>query len=212
MINLFLDTCHHNLIVAIYKDSNPLKIVIEDSDRNLSERLLPIIRNAVSECNLNIKDIDLIIVANGPGSFTGIRIATTVAKTMAYALDCKITTISELKVMATHEHQTDYIASMIDARRDYVYAALYDKKGNAIIEDSHILYDEFVQRVKDITSLDNVTFVSYETYEALIVQKPVLNITLLMDNIKDMKEISAHLVNPNYLKKTEAEEKLQSNV
>lgn len=209
MITLFIDTCHYNLIVGIYRDNEELILINEKNDNHLSERLLPLIDKAFKQVNLDINDTENIIVANGPGSFTGVRIGVTVAKTLAYSLKCKIHTVSELKIMATHSSQYQYIVPLIDARRGAVYAAMYSIDLNSVIEDTYIPLRSLLDRIEEITTLDQVIFISYDNFEDIdtVVPKIALD-SIVLDNL-DCDGVISHLVNPNYLKKTEAEEKLE---
>lgn len=208
MITLFIDTCHYNLIVGIYRDNEELILLKEKNDNHLSERLLPLIDNAFTQVNLDINDTENIVVANGPGSFTGVRIGVTVAKTLAYSLNCKIHTVSELKVMATHSFDTKYIVPLIDARRDAVYGAMYSNCLEPVIEDTYIPLSDLLDKITEITSMDQVTFVSYENFENINTVIPTIALSSVISENKDDEGIVCHLVNPNYLKKTEAEEKL----
>lgn len=207
MITLFIDTCHHNLMVGVYEDDKELSLVNEVNDNHLSERLLPLIEKTVSSVNLDINDINNIIVANGPGSFTGVRIGVTVAKTLAYSLGCPIHTVSELLVMSSGNYTTKYVVPLIDARRDAVYGAMYSSD-NSIINDSYILLSELLNEVKDKVSLDDVTFVSYENFDNINIKIPKIDLTQIIKDSLGSEGTLCHLVNPNYLKKTEAEEKL----
>lgn len=207
MITLFIDTCHHNLIVGVYKDTEELILMREDNDSHLSERLLPLIENAMNSINLDINSVDNIIVANGPGSFTGVRIGVTVAKTLAYSLGCPIHTVSELMVMSSGNYSTKYIVPLIDARRDAVYGAMYSNN-EVIIKDMYIPFNDLLNEIKMKISLDDVTFVSYENFENIKVEIPKINLTEIIKQNINVEATLCHLVNPNYLKKTEAEEKL----
>lgn len=210
MITLFIDTCHHNLIVGIYKDKEELILIKEDNDNHLSERLLPLIDRAFSQADLDINATNNIIVANGPGSFTGVRIGVTVAKTLAYSIGCKIYTVSELKVMATHKLDTKYVVPLIDARRDAVYGAMYSSELEPFINDIYLPLDDLITRIKEFTNLDDVTFVSYEQFDSIDTIIPNINLdSIILENL-DNDGMLCHLVNPNYLKKTEAEEKLEA--
>lgn len=208
MITLFIDTCHYNLIVGIYRDNEELILLNEKNDNHLSERLLPLIDKAFMQVNLDINDTENIIVANGPGSFTGVRIGATVAKTLAYSLNAKIHTVSELKIMATHTFNTKYVVPIIDARRDTVYGAMYSNILEPVIEDMYTPLSDLIDKIKEITSLDQVTFVTYESFENLTTIIPKINLSSIISENLDGEGILCHLVNPNYLKKTEAEEKL----
>lgn len=208
MITLFIDTCHHNLIVGIYRDNQELILLNEKNDNHLSERLLPLIDRAFLQANLDINDTENIIVANGPGSFTGVRIGVTVAKTLAYSLGCKIHTVSELRIMATSSFTTKYVVPLIDARRDAVYGAMYSDMLESVIEDTYIQLTDLLEKIKEITTLDQVTFVTYESFDNITSLVPTINIASVVSENLNGDGILSHLVNPNYLKKTEAEEKL----
>lgn len=207
MITLFIDTCHHNLIVGVYKDTEELILMHEDNDNHLSERLLPLIEKAMNSINLDINNVDNIIVANGPGSFTGVRIGVTVAKTLAYSLGCPIHTVSELLVMSSGNYTTKYVVPLIDARRDAVYGAMYSNN-EVIINDTYIPFNDLLNEIKTKISLDDITFVSYEDFEDIKVEIPKIDLTPIIKNNFASEGTLCHLVNPNYLKKTEAEEKL----
>ena len=207
MITLFIDTCHHNLIVGVYKDTEELILMHEDNDNHLSERLLPLIEKAMNSINLDINNVDNIIVANGPGSFTGVRIGVTVAKTLAYSLGCPIHTVSELLVMSSGNYTTKYVVPLIDARRDAVYGAMYSNN-EVIINDTYIPFNDLLNEIKTKISLDDITFVSYEDFEDIKVEIPKIDLTPIIKNNLASEGTLCHLVNPNYLKKTEAEEKL----
>ena len=207
MITLFIDTCHHNLIVGVYKDTEELILMHEDNDNHLSERLLPLIEKAMNSINLDINNVDNIVVANGPGSFTGVRIGVTVAKTLAYSLGCPIHTVSELLVMSSGNYTTKYVVPLIDARRDAVYGAMYSNN-EVIINDTYIPFNDLLNEIKTKISLDDITFVSYEDFEDIKVEIPKIDLTPIIKNNLASEGTLCHLVNPNYLKKTEAEEKL----
>lgn len=209
MITLFIDTCHYNLIVGVYKNKEQLVFYRENNDNHLSERLLPLIKKAIDTSNINISDINNIVVANGPGSFTGVRIGVTVAKTLAYALKCSIHTVSELKIMATGEYKTKYIVPLIDARRGFVYSGIYNQNLESVIEDNYISLDDFIKKVSEISNQNDITYVSYEDFSQVNTVVPAIDILKIINAVDNDNGILCHLVNPNYLKKTEAEEKLK---
>lgn len=197
MISLFLDTSSHNLIAGIYKDTEELVLNIEENDNNLSKRVLPFIDKTIKQAEISVKDINKIFVVNGPGSFTGIRIGVAAAKTMAWALKIDICPISELEVMASGK--TTKTMALIDARRGYVYAGMYEHLKN-IMEDQYIELDILKKKYKD------VTYVSYDNIEGA--EMPKLNIKKIIKKHLKNKSVNPHSLNPCYLKKTEAEEKL----
>ena len=93
---LFIDT-HDELITVALKTKDNLYIKTKESECSHSIYTMPMIASLFDDNNLNIKDLEKIIVVNGPGSFTGIRIGLSIAKTISYALNIPIKTISSLK-------------------------------------------------------------------------------------------------------------------
>lgn len=207
MITLFLDTSTTKFIVGIYHDFNCLFLDIDDNNNDLSSKVLPKIDNLLKKCDLLLDDIDRIIVVNGPGSFTGIRVGVTIAKTLAWTKNIDILTISSLELLATTQSSKEYVVPLIDARRDYFYAGVYLNEKN-IMSDQYISRIDLLDKIKKITNLNNVYFVSYDNIDNLDVHYPELVIEKIIKKYSKRKSLNPHSVNPNYLKKVEAEEKL----
>ena len=204
MISLYIDTSSSYLYSALIKDKKILQEVKENYGQELSVEALPQIIKLFEKASITPKDIEKIFVVVGPGSFTGIRIGVTIAKTMAFSLKISIIPVSSLKAMAISARKdTPYIMPLIDARRGYVYGAVYDKNMREVVKEQHILLTELVDKVPDtysVISNDQLPVtVSREEYDP-----DILKIVTFYDS---EKPISPHLVNPNYLKRTEAEEK-----
>ena len=100
MTLFYIDTTSSYLYTAIVKDSTLLIERKKDLGKNLSVETTNVVSDMFNEVGLKPIDIDKIIVVNGPGSFTGIRIGVTLAKIMAYSLKIPITTITSLEAMA----------------------------------------------------------------------------------------------------------------
>lgn len=204
MISLLIDTSSVNLLVSIVKGEKILTFTKISDVKSISIKILEEIDKSLQKCNLEIKDIDTIFIVNGPGSFTGIRVGVTVAKTIAFSLHKKIIPISSLALMATTDFDSDYIVPYIDARRGYVYAGIYDKNLESSMKDAYIKIEDLLEKVKD----KNVTFTGYTTVEKIENYKnPEENIIKIVTKYQDYQSANPHEVNPNYLKKTEAEEK-----
>lgn len=201
---LYIDTSSDYLYSGIVVDDKLVSSIKKKYEKDLSKEALPKIIELFDESNITPKDLDKIIVVNGPGSFTGIRIGITIAKTIAWALNINITPISGLTAMAISCNTNTYKMPLIDARRGYVYGAIYDKDNNKVIEDSHIELKELLDKSKDldievITNNDLNLSIKKESYDP-----DILKIVKYYENSDG---INPHLVNPIYLKKTEAEEK-----
>lgn len=207
MINLFIDTCTKYLILALYKNNEIIEYFQMEADNNLSVLLLPKIDELLKKSNLEIKDVDKMYVSNGPGSFTGIRIGVTTAKTIAYGLNKEINTVSELEVLASVDTNKKYIVPLIDARRNYVYTGMYNNNLNIEIENKYIDLDEFYNFLSKNYNINDILFVSNDSFN-INTEVPKINIWKIIEKHRKDESMNPHLVNPNYLKLTEAEEKL----
>ena len=185
---LFIDTCSNSLIISTIINNKIDYFFIDKNNNDTSSKVMKVINEAVPD----IKIIDKIFVVNGPGSFTGIRVGVTIAKTIGFCLNIPIIELSELELLATTNTDTKYNVALIDARRGYVYAGIYDKDLNCYLEDQHILLSDIKYPV-DYTIIN-----SYDNIDLLkIIKKHEFD-----------EPINPHNLNPNYLKRTEAEEKL----
>jgi len=193
MTYLFIDTAASRLIISIVKNMEMIYYIEEKNDKTLSSRIMSIVDNAFKESNIKPNDIDTIFVVTGPGSFTGIRVGVTIAKTFGWSLNKKIIPLSELELMATINVDTDYIVPIIDARRGYVFGGVYNRNLNNIIPDTHILLADLKKQIPD---------------NSTIVEEGKVDILKIIDKYKDFEGINPHVLKSNYLKQTEAEENL----
>ena len=200
---LYIDTSSSFLYAAILENDNIISKVCEDYGQSLSEIALPKIAAMFEENNINPKEIDKIIVVNGPGSFTGIRIGITIAKVYAWSLKIKITTISSLEAMAISNNSDKVKVPIINARRGYVYGAIYanDKE---ILKPQNIKLEELQNKLRDI---NDYIYISNDEFEDIDnIEKYEPDFIKIVNKYKDKEEINPHLVNPEYLKLTAAEE------
>lgn len=210
MISLFIDTSYHNLIVGLYKGLKEIAYDIQENDNQLSTRLLPLIEANLKKANITVKDIDKIFVVNGPGSFTGIRIGVATVKTLGWALNKKVVPISELEFLATAKTEKKYILPLIDARRGYVYAGFYDNDLDVLQKDKYINLNDMLKKIEKKYNMDEVEIVSYDEFPDIDVNRPKIRVEKILEKYIEKEGLEAHQVNPNYLKKTEAEEKKNS--
>ena len=204
MKTLYIDTSSSFLYAGILEDNKVLEEVKKEFGQNLSKETLPEIDKLFKKSKIEPKDINKIVVVNGPGSFTGIRIGITIAKTYAWALNIDIITINSLEAMSIScEEKTNHVP-VLDARRGYVFAAIYDKDSNIILKPQHILIEELQ---KELNKLDEYIIISNDEIEEFDnISKYDPNISKIVERVIDRKPINPHAVNPEYLKLTEAEE------
>ena len=203
---LYVDTSSNYLYSGIVIDNSIKSEVKEELGKDLSKVALPKIIKLFDEASITPQDLDKIMVVIGPGSFTGVRIGVTIAKTIAWSLNIPIVPVSGLTAMALSNPMSDnYSMPLIDARRGYVYGALYDKDMNSVVEDTHMELEELKNKVKNYCPITVITNNDIKISYDVVEYNP--NILKIVNYFKDKEGVNPHLVNPIYLKKTEAEEK-----
>lgn len=112
--------------VAVVEDDNLLGEYTVNYEKKHSETLLPMIDTVAKMIDLDLSTLDLIAVAKGPGSFTGLRIGSATAKGLGMALDIPLASVPTLDALAYNlwGAQT-LVCPMMDARRQQVYTGLY---------------------------------------------------------------------------------------
>ena len=118
-----------------------------------SQTLLPMAAGLLEQCGLKPQDLDLIAVAAGPGSFTGLRIGVAAAKGLAFGAGIPVIGVSTLEAMATGlAHWDGLVICAMDARRQQVYNANFAAKVGTLTrltEDRAIALSELVKEVEN---------------------------------------------------------------
>ena len=179
---LFIDT-HDELITVGLKNGEELYLKTQESEYSHTIYTMPMIESLFKDNNLNVKDLKKIIVVNGPGSFTGIRIGLSIAKTMAYALNIDINTISSLTAYLISNNNGEKRRAVIEDNKGY-YISVFDENDNNIVPEFYSENDEYSE---------------YKTVESK------LDVNKIIDYCKDIKSENPHFVKANYVKKIEVE-------
>ena len=152
MIWLGIDTANTPLSVAIVKDG---QLLVEENSAmavNHSLRAMPAVEELLAKAGITPSEIDAIAVSEGPGSYTGVRIGVTIAKTLAWTLGKPLVGVSSLKALATNAlFFNGLICPIIDARRNNVYAGAYRLDAGRlteVIEDGHYSLEEFIHQLE----------------------------------------------------------------
>lgn len=125
---LSIDTASDVCGVSILENNNLIEKFDVITKESHSQRLMPIIEKAFKRTNLTIDDIDLIVCDVGPGSFTGIRIGVATVKAFCDSKDIIPIGISSLESLAySIKNNSNIICSIINAKNDNCYFALYEK-------------------------------------------------------------------------------------
>ncbi len=200
---LYIDTSSSYLYAGIVTNRKLTSEVKKEFGHSLSEGALPSIVSLFEKENLSAKDIDKIIVVNGPGSFTGIRIGITIAKVFAWGLNIPITSVSALEAMSLSSTSDKLHVPIINARRNYVFGAIYSKDNNVILKPMHIKLEELLVELAD----EDYVFISNDEFDELKDIEPYNpDIEKIVNHFENKESINPHAINPEYLKLTEAEE------
>lgn len=139
---LAIDTSTFSLSVAVSTEQKVLGEFATNLKKNHSIRLMPLISDLLAEVELAPTDLSAIVVAQGPGSYTGVRIGVATAKSMAWSLGIPLIGISSLEVIAWNGmHFPGLIVPLFDARRGQVYTAVYrsGEDGIEVVEEERIV-------------------------------------------------------------------------
>lgn len=210
MNTLLIDTSNQPMSIALMKDEEVLAAKTTNNKTNHSVQLMPGIQELFTQCDLTKENIDAIIVAQGPGSYTGVRIGVTVAKTLAYALNVRLFGVSSLEALAATTHQTNQlIVPLFDARRDAVYAGVYQHQYGqlkTIINDGYITIDELLTQLHSLK--EPYIFIGQDAKKLSArldgpIEENLPDAAVMLDLIKQPANI--YTFTPNYLKLSEAE-------
>ncbi|WP_027964073.1 tRNA (adenosine(37)-N6)-threonylcarbamoyltransferase complex dimerization subunit type 1 TsaB [Halalkalibacillus halophilus] len=220
---LAIDTSNQPMSVAVTENMILESELTVNVKRNHSLQLMPAIEQVLEHASTSIKDIDKIVVAGGPGSYTGLRIGVTTAKSLAWSLDLPIVQVSSLKLTAASLLYMDgYVSPFFDARRGNVFTGLYKvSKGSVeqIIPDQNLSMQDWISKLNEREH--PITFISPNAdafKEEIAAQfqldyqyiEHTLNIPragMLASIGVNQDADSVHLIAPNYHRLVEAEAK-----
>ena len=154
MLILAFESSAKSASVALVKDGELLSQYSQCSALTHSRTLLPMAEDMLKNAEVKLSEVDLIAVAHGPGSFTGIRIGVSTVKGLSWAADKPCVGVSTLEAMAWHGLLSGgYVCPVMDARRQQVYNALFmieDGKPQRITDDRPIALAQLADEVRSL--------------------------------------------------------------
>lgn len=120
MKSLMLDTSWKQLVIILLEDGQVKASLVEEAFKRQSESLFVELKRLLGETGWKLKDLDEVIITDGPGSYTGLRIAMTTAKLLGTQADIQVKTLSTFQLYAGAAPLANVI---LDARGGRVYAA-----------------------------------------------------------------------------------------
>ena len=212
---LAFDTSSKALSLAILEDKQVLAETTINIKKNHSITLMPAIDFLMASLDWTPKDLDRIVVAEGPGSYTGLRIAVATAKTLAHTLNIELVGMSSLLALVPYQQEGLFVPLM-DARRNNVYAGFYEN-AKPVMPEAHLPFERVIEL---INGASQVTFVGEvgPFVEQIQEHLPRTNFKETLPNAAnlallawDKEANSLHDFVPNYLKRVEAEENWLKN-
>lgn len=186
MKTLFIDTHLNDIIIILLENGKFVDKRVVCNKKNNSEFMFPTIKDLIDG-----QKIDEIIVVNGPGSFTSVRLGVTIAKTLAFTLNIPIKTISSLEVSSISNN-----ASKV---------AINDGNGCYLGE-----FDKDFKPSKNFIYVNNSDFINIEN-KSEYVENYKIDIEKIYEFLKNVEPINAHSVKPLYIKKIGVEIDKKSN-
>ena len=183
MMELYIDTHYTDLVIALLKNNKLIDKRVINSNKH-SINTVTLLNEILKSNNIGIDDINLIIVINGPGSFTGVRIGVVIAKTIGYTKNISVKAISYLQALALN-YNKEVIVGIRD--RNGVFGGKFNKE-HELIEDYFYLTNKEV-----------------ESYKEEIIYSDLVDIEKVAMFLKNKDNINPHLLKPLYVKRIEVD-------
>lgn len=219
---LAIDTSTFVMAIGLVDGDKVLGEIVTNFKKNHSIRLMPAIDGLMKDAGVQPSELERIVVAHGPGSYTGVRIGVTTAKTLAWSLRIPLVGVSSLEALAQNGRYYDgVVAPIFDARRGQVYTGLYQGgKGviKSVFEDQICLITDWTNYLAE--KYQNILFLGND----LSIHKQVIEENLggkvqfgsLSDHNPRPSELAKlgiekdpclniHQFTPNYIRLPEAE-------
>ena len=161
MYSILLDSSNTSLSVGFEKEGQLVCYTSYEAWQEQSEHMIPEINKLMEEYGISRKDISKIVVAIGPGSYTGVRIALTIAKVMALALNIHLYPVSSLRILKDNDKPS---ICVINARSGRSYFGVYHNE-KIIVEDTIKTNDEVLDYIKahsDYSICGNAQYLGFE--------------------------------------------------
>ncbi len=217
MKTLFIDSSRKSLSIAV---SNGDKLLFTSNVNSYSKHsnfLMNEIKSILNKSDFTVYDLDSVVILNGPGSFTGVRVGVTIAKTICWTLSKKLYQLNNLEALRVGVNN-DIVISVIPDKLDNSYVGIYEEQ--KVIED-YLSIDSELFNIEN----KNITIVSTaeNDFASSLKEKLSVNNNVDINIIRDYnyidvikyamskKDINPHLAEPIYLKKIDAEKNKNVN-
>ena len=221
---LGIDTSSNATSIAVIEDNKLICEYTVNTKTTHSQKLMPMIENMLKISEINVNDMDMISICQGPGSFTGLRIGMATAKALSHVNNLPIVGVNSLELLAGNMDLSDKkICSILDAQRTQVYMGQYKFENNKLVEIKSVdvvEIDELLEELKSSNEewiLVGEAVYKYEDkikeIENICVPAPSHNVnkasslcTIAMSKYDQNIDVyDCYTINPVYIRKSQAE-------
>ncbi|MGX4598213.1 tRNA (adenosine(37)-N6)-threonylcarbamoyltransferase complex dimerization subunit type 1 TsaB [Faecalimicrobium sp. JNUCC 81] len=221
---LGIDTSSMATSVAVIEDNKLICEYTVNTKKTHSQKLMLMIENMLKISDLDVNEMDLISVCEGPGSFTGLRISMATAKAIAHVNKLPIVGVNSLELLAANMNLCDKkICSILDAQRTQVYSGQYKFENNEVVELKNIdvvEIDDLIEELKNSKEDWIIVGEAVYKYEDKIKDIENIHIAAPSHNVskasslcsvainkynKNIDVYDCYNINPVYIRKSQAE-------
>lgn len=233
MLTLAVDTATSALSVALFAGANVVAEGLLNGRRQHGEILVPAVSSLLEQAGYSVEDVSEVVVGVGPGSYTGLRMGVTFAKTWASTSKIQLHSVSSLALMGAQtdrlENKEDVlVVPVIDARRQTAYTGAYrwneqETRLEVVEADRHIAWEMWLEVLRSHLSTDirQIVLVGQELDEFLdnarsVLPDVVVRVYDALPHVNKLNRVTKQLVSevallvPNYCHTTLAEQEWQA--
>lgn len=190
---LLLDSSNTSLTVGLASKENLIDFTSYEAWQTQSEHMIPELDALLKKHNVNKNDIEGVMVTIGPGSYTGVRIAITISKVIAVALDVPLYPVSALQILKNGKTPS---ICLINARSNRSYVGVYEND-KCLLQDCIMTNEEvkeYIANHPDYAICGSTKYLGIEGYESNVAQE----MFSLIDKVEKCPDSRA--LKPVYLK------------
>lgn len=210
MTILALDTTSNFASVAIRAGGRTINEVRLESSEGFAHLIFSAIEQCRNEAKIQLEAIDCFAAANGPGSFTGLRVGLAAVKGLAEALGKPAAGISNLRALSSFgKNRNSHRAVVLDARRGEVYAAVYDSQLRVVLPEVVLPLEAWLGKLKPTANYEVISGVAISQENIEVVEAPrflasAVALCAEMDGAEG-KWADPALLDANYVRRSDAE-------
>ena len=188
MLTLYIDTHASFIELILFKNGKVLDHVSRKEVVMQSSMIMPSLEDLLKRNNVVVKDLSDIIVINGPGSFTGVRLGVTIAKCLAFTLQIPIRVMSSLLIKAVSNEEKGYHWFVEEEKNGYYFGK----------------FNELDELINDYIHVKKGDYETFSQNRDIIVHVD-LNYEMIYEFSRNLNPINPHMVKPLYVKLIEVQ-------